>query len=129
MSILPEHLVDLLERPLFGHLATIGPDNTAQVNPMWYAWDGEFVKFTNTNVRQKYRNVLRNPSAAMSIVDPESGYRYLEVRGVIERIDPDPTGSFWVELATRYGVESPQPPKDAERRVILYLRPTRYTTQ
>jgi PPOX class probable F420-dependent enzyme len=129
MSLIPDTLSYLLERPLYGHLATIRPDNTAQANPMWFSWDGEFLKFTNTSVRQKYRNIQHNPSVAMSVVDPDKPYVYLEVRGVVERIEPDPEGAFFVELAERYGNESPQPPGDKQHRVIYYVRPTAVSTQ
>jgi PPOX class probable F420-dependent enzyme len=129
MSMIPDDLLYLLERPLYGHLATIRPDNTAQANPMWFAWDGEFLKFTNTSVRQKYRNIKHNPSVAMSVTDPDAPYLYLEVRGVVERIEPDPTGGFFVELAARYGNEDPQAPPDAEHRVIYYVRPTAISRQ
>jgi PPOX class probable F420-dependent enzyme len=129
MSLIPDDLLHLLERPLYGHLATIRPDDTAQVNPMWFAWDGEFLKFTNTSVRQKYRNVTHNPSVAMSVIDPDTPYHYLEVRGVVERIEPDPKGEFYVELALRYGMTSPQAPPDAEHRVVYYVRPTAFSKQ
>ncbi len=129
MALIPDELTDLLERPLYGHLATIRPDNTAQVNPMWYAWDGEFLKFTTTSVRQKHRNVTHNPSVALSVTDPEQPSRYLEVRGLVERVEPDPTGAFFVELATRYGSESPKAPADKASRVVYYVRPTAYSTQ
>lgn len=129
MAVIPAELLDLLERPLYGHLATIRPDDTAQVNPMWYAWDGEFLKFTTTSTRQKARNLDHNPSVAMSVTDPDQPSHYLEVRGVADRIEPDPTGAFFVELATRYGVESPSAPPDKERRVIVWVRATGYSTQ
>lgn len=129
MSLIPDHLLYLLERPLYGHLATIRPDDTPQANPMWFAWDGEYLKFTNTTVRAKYRNVQHNPAVAMSVVDPDSPYTYLEVRGVVERIEPDPTGAFFVELALRYGMESPSAPADSEHRVIYYVRPTAVSGQ
>ena len=32
---------DLLERPLFAHLATVRPDGAPQSGLMWFAWDGE----------------------------------------------------------------------------------------
>ena len=55
--MIPDEYADLLDRPLFGHLATIRPDGTPQVNPMWFSWDGTHLRFTNTTHRQKHRNV------------------------------------------------------------------------
>lgn len=129
ISTIPESHTDLLERPLFGHLATIRPDGTAQVNPMWFEWDGTFLKFTNTTRRKKYRNVTRNPSVAMSVHDPDRPYRYLEVRGVVEKIERDPDAAFFMRLADRYGLELDSPPADAADRVIYYVRPVSTSQQ
>lgn len=123
MSVIPEDYKDLLERPLFGHLATKRPDGNVQVEPMWYEYiDGE-LWFTTSNQRQKYRNVLANPQVAISVNDPDQPYRYLEVRGEVASIEPDPTGHFYDVLAKRYGVEMRGPVRDAEYRVILKVRP------
>ena len=119
---------DLLERPLYGHLATVRPDGTAQVNPMWFAFDGENLRFTHTRTRQKFRNLAANPSAALSVADPDRPYRYLEVRGVLERVEPDPEGRFYQELSTRYGGDG-KAPADAADRVILIVRPTAVSVQ
>ncbi|MBB2948364.1 PPOX class probable F420-dependent enzyme [Actinoplanes lutulentus] len=124
-TIIPEDQLDLLERPLIADLATVREDGTPQVNPMWFAWDGEFIRFTHTNFRRKFRNISANPAVAISIIDAENPYRYIEVRGVVERIDPDPTGAFYVELAKRYDAPfGTEAPKDAPDRVIFVVRPT-----
>ena len=93
MVAIPDGYESLLERPVYGHLATVRPDGRPQVNPMWFDWDGELLRFTHTTKRQKYRNIAANPNVAMSVIDPDNPYRYLEVRGVVEEIVPDPTGS------------------------------------
>ena len=124
-EIIPDNVRDLLERPLIAHLATLRDDGFPQVNPMWFSWDGEFIRFTHTNFPRKYRNVTANPAVSISIVDPADAYRYVEIRGVVERIDADPTGAFFVELAQRY--EAPfgtNPPPDAADRVVFVVRPT-----
>ncbi|MCV7172999.1 PPOX class F420-dependent oxidoreductase [Mycobacterium manitobense] len=121
-----EHLLDL---PLYGHLATVRPDGTPQVNPMWFAWDGELLRFTHTTKRQKYRNIAAQPAVAMSISDPNNPYRYLEVRGVVEEIVPDPTGAFYLHLNDRYSGPLTEPPADAQDRVILVVRPTGFSQQ
>src|SRR5262245_63904669 len=90
MVAIPEGYESLLERPLFGHLATVRPDGSPQANAMWFDWDGELLRFTHTNKRQKYRNVAANPKVAMSIIDPDNPYRLLEVRGLVEEIVADP---------------------------------------
>lgn len=121
-----EHLLDL---PLYGHLATVRPDGTPQVNPMWFAWDGELLRFTHTTKRQKYRNISAQPAVAMSVSDPDNPYRYLEVRGVVEEIVPDPTGAFYLHLNDRYSGPLTEPPADAQDRVIVVVRPTGFSKQ
>ncbi|WP_261556197.1 MULTISPECIES: PPOX class F420-dependent oxidoreductase [Frankia] len=129
MTVIPESHRDLLERPLFGHLATVRPDGTPQVNPMWVLWDGTFLWFTNTTTRQKYRNVTGTPQVAVSVNDPEAPYRYLEIRGVVERIDPDPNAELFMRLADRYSMKLDGPPSDAPHRVAYAVRPTAVSFQ
>ena len=124
-TTVPASHVDLLQRPSFAHLATVRPDGTPQSNVMWFAWDGELLRFTHTRTRQKYRNLQSNPAVAVSIADPESGYRYLEVRGVVETIEADDAqASFYRSLMQRYGAVSDV--SDAPDRVIIAIRPTRF---
>ncbi|GAB3137285.1 PPOX class F420-dependent oxidoreductase [Amycolatopsis sp. NPDC004378] len=129
MSVIPDSHRDLLERPLYAHLATVRPDGRPQVNPMWFAWDGERVRFTNTTLRQKYKNVTAHPEVAFSVNDPDQPYRYLEVRGVVELIDDDSKGEFFGELAARYGLELDGPPGDVEHRVVYVVKPTSISKQ
>ncbi|MCV7177711.1 PPOX class F420-dependent oxidoreductase [Mycolicibacterium sphagni] len=129
MFAIPAGYEDLLTRPLYGHLATTRPDGDPQVNPMWFDWDGELLRFTHTTKRQKYRNIAANPHIAMSVVDPDVPYKYLEVRGVVEEIVPDPTGAFYLHLNDRYGGPLTEPPTDAADRVIVVVRPTSFSKQ
>ena len=121
---IPAELEDLLTRPLYGHLATSRPDGTVQVNPMWFEWDGERIRFTHTDQRQKYRNIAHNPAVAMSIIHPDNPYRYLEVRGVVEDIERDPEAKFYLHLNDRYDGPLTGTPADAPQRVIFVVRPT-----
>lgn len=121
--MIPDSHTDLLTRPLFAHLATVRPGGMPQVNPMWFAWDGTLLRFTSTTTRRKHRNVMAEPRVAVSINDPEHPYRYLEIRGRVERIEPDPTAAFFLELAERYSMSLDGPPGDAPDRVVLVVRP------
>lgn len=124
MVSIPEDMLDLLERPLYGHLATVRPDGTPQVNPMWFEWDGEVLRFTHTTQRQKYRNLKANPAVAISVIDPDNPYRYLEVRGLVEDVVPDPEARFYLHLNDRYDGPLTGRPADAPYRVIFVVRPT-----
>jgi len=135
MTVVPESHLDLLERPLYGHVGTRRPDGTIQVNPMRFLWDGQHIRLTHTTKRQKYRNVQIHPQVAMSISDPDNPYRYLEVRGDVERIEPDPAAQFFLRIANRYSGDEPPPdapppgeaPSDAPDWVVLLVRPTGFS--
>jgi len=126
--VIPASLADMLDRPLYAHLATVRPDGTPQVNPTWFRFDGEFLWLTTTSKRQKNRNWQVQPAVALSITDPDQPSRYLEIRGRVERIVPDPEGAEFVRLAERYGM--PQgPPADSADRIAVAIRPGHITTQ
>ena len=89
-ATIPAAYTRFLEEPLFGNLGTIRPDDTVQVNPMWFEFDGEFVRFTHTTKRAKYRNLQHNPSMSLSISDPDDPYDFIELRGRLADVDPGP---------------------------------------
>jgi PPOX class probable F420-dependent enzyme len=66
----PESHIDLLEKPLYAHVATVRADGGPQSSPMWFDWDGAHIRMTHTSKRQKFRNLERDPRLALSIVDP-----------------------------------------------------------
>ena len=86
-KVIPDSHVDLLQKKTaFAHLATVMPNGEPQVTPIWVDYDGRLVLFNTAAGRQKDKNLQRESRVAMSILDPDNAYRYLEVRGhVVER--------------------------------------------
>ena len=121
---LPESHADLLERPLFAHLAPIRPDGSPQSSVMWFAWDGQRARFSHTSNRQKYRNLLADGRVSFHVQDPDNAYRTLEVRGRVESMDPDLDAAFYRSLQQRYG--SNVPVLDADVRVVIVVEPTNF---
>jgi len=121
----PATHLDLLQRPLFAHLATVRPDGAPQATPMWFLWDpdSQEIKLTHTKERYNYRNLQHEPRISLSITDPDDPYRYLSMRGVVERIEDDPEGDFYNLLSRRYRGH-PIEVKDKAVRVILHVTPT-----
>jgi PPOX class probable F420-dependent enzyme len=126
---IPDDLMPLLHIPTVAALGTIRPDDTVQVNPMWFEFDGETIRFTHTTKRAKFRNLQHNPSMSLSIPDAVDPYHYIEVRGRLLEVIPDPAGDYYVHLSERYGNVNPPPPPDAADRVILVMSIERYSTQ
>lgn len=127
-QIIPEDYQDLLDTNALVHVATLGPQGEPQSNPVWFDWDGEHLKFSQTKTRQKYRNVMRDPKIALSLVDPENPYRYLEVRGTVERIEEDPDNAFINAMAKKYlGMDEYPYHQPGDERVIVYVRPQHTT--
>ncbi|MEU4383963.1 PPOX class F420-dependent oxidoreductase [Promicromonospora sp. NPDC023805] len=120
-DLVPAHLIPILEAPNYGFLGTIRPDDTVQVNPMWFDFDGETLRFTHTTKRAKYRNLQRNPSMSFAILNHENAYGYVELRGKLIETIPDPTGAYYVHLGKRYGNPDQLPPPDSADRVILVM--------
>ncbi len=126
---IPDGYHDLLESAALAHVATVGPEGEPQNNPVWFGWDGEHIKFSQTKTRQKYRNLHREPRLALSLVDPENPYRYLEIRGEVTRIEEDPGNDFIDEMAKKYLGRDEYPfHQPGDERVVVYVRP-RHTTQ
>ena len=126
---IPADYAHLLEQPLYGALGTIRPDNTVQVNPMWFDFIDGTLRFTHTTKRAKYRNLQLNPSMAFSLIDPVNPFRYLELRGKLIDVLPDPEGEFYVHLGKRYGNPGQTPPTDSPDRVVLVMSIEHTTSQ
>jgi PPOX class probable F420-dependent enzyme len=83
---IPESHLDLFRKKAFANLVTLMPNGSPQVTPVWVDFDGRHVLINTAAGRQKDKNLQRDARVAMSIMDPENPYRYLEVRGrVTER--------------------------------------------
>src|SRR5262245_24385613 len=82
-GVIPEKYLDVFQKKAFAHLATLMPDGTPQVTPVWVDYDGTHILVNSARGRQKDKNMQRNRAVALSIQDPDNPYRYLEVRGKV----------------------------------------------
>ena len=120
----------LLDLPAFAWLATLLPDGTPQMTVMWYRrMEDELQMITPADTR-KARNLARDGRAAITVSDPENGYRYVEMRGHIElEHDPEAIRDALFRIATRYiGAERAEPytaARDPSTRVLMVFRPER----
>jgi nitroimidazol reductase NimA-like FMN-containing flavoprotein (pyridoxamine 5'-phosphate oxidase superfamily) len=83
-----EAMARFLERPLIARLATSDGDRP-RVLPMWFWWDGSDVWMETSPTFANYRVLRRNPHAALTIDEAESGLamRAVVMRGRVEIVD------------------------------------------
>lgn len=102
MTAIPEKFVDLFQRKAFAQLATVMPDGSPQVTPVWCDWDGTHIQINTAKGRVKDKNMHRQPRVALSIMDPDNPYRYLQVRGRVAEITEVGADQHIDSLAKKY---------------------------
>ena len=75
-----------LQKPAFGSFTTLMPDGSPQTTPVWVDFENGKVIVNTALGRQKDKNVRRDPRVAITLIDPENPYRYLEMRGQVHEI-------------------------------------------
>jgi PPOX class probable F420-dependent enzyme len=126
---IPEKYRDLFTKRAFASLATLLPDGSPQVTPVWVDLDGDLVIVNTAKGRQKDKNVRRDPRVALAIIDPDNPYRYLEIRGRVAEITEDGADAHIDKMAKKYlGVDKYPYRQPSETRVMFKIRPERVST-
>ncbi len=126
---IPEAFMDLIQKPAFASLATVMKDGSPHVTPVWFDYDGEFVRINSARGRVKDRNMRNHPKVALSIVDPRNPYRYMEIRGSVAQITEDGADSHIDQLAKKYlNVETYPHRSASEVRVLYRIAPEHVST-
>jgi PPOX class probable F420-dependent enzyme len=126
---IPERYMDLFEKKAFANLATVMPDGTPQVTPVWIDFDGNHLLVNSARGRQKDKNMERNPSVSLSIMDPDNPYRYLEVRGRVAEITEEGAEDHIDKMAKKYIDQDKYPwRRPGEVRVLYKIEP-QHTSQ
>jgi PPOX class probable F420-dependent enzyme len=122
--MIPESHRDIFEKQSFAHVATIMPDGTPHVTPVWVDLDddGEHVIINTARGRLKERNLERDPKVGVSVVDPDDPYRFVSVRGEATMTE-DGAVDHINKLAKKYmGVdEYPNLDEESSPRVIVRI--------
>lgn len=123
-----EKYIDLFDKKTFAHLATLMPDGRPQVSPVWCDYDGQHIIINTAKGRQKDRNMRRDGRVAVSLIDPDNPYRYVEVRGRVVEITEEGAEQHIDRLAQKYlGVERYPYRSPNEVRVLFKIQPEHAT--
>ena len=121
---IPEKYQDLLNKKAFAQLATIMPDGTPQVSPVWFEYDGKNILINSAKGRVKDKNMRRDPRVGLDIQDPDNPYRHVSIRGRVVQITEDGADAHIDKLTKKYINQDRYPYRGpGEIRVIYKIQP------
>ncbi len=130
-TLIPDKFLDLFktETKAFANLATVMPDGSPQVTPVWFFYEnGKFIVNTARG-RVKDKNMAKNTRVALSITDPDNPYAHIAVRGTIVRSTEEGADPHIDSLAKKYLGQDKYPfRKPDEVRVLYEIEPLSVST-
>ena len=125
MAAIPQNYLDLVQqKKAFASLATVMPDGSPQVTPVWFDYKDGAIRVNTAKGRVKARNMKEGAPVALSIMDPDEPYRYVQVRGRVRRVTETGADDHIDSLAKKYLGKDKYPWKrPGDVRVIYEIEP------
>jgi PPOX class probable F420-dependent enzyme len=121
MAEIPAAYLDLLtQKVALANLATLQPDGSPQVTPVWFDYTNGVVRVNTAKGRVKARNLSEGSKVAMSIVDPDNDYRYIQIRGTVTKETTDGADAHIDSLAKKYLGKDKYPWADPKQIRVIY---------
>ena len=121
---LTANAIKLIEGKNFAHLATIMPDGSPQVTPVWIDHDGDVVLVNTAVGRCKQKNTARDRRVAISITNQDNPYDKVIIRGRVITQTFEGAEAHIDKLAKKYtGATKYQRSQPDERRIIISIEP------
>ncbi len=130
MGVIPDKFLDLLqEKKAFANLATLMPDGTPQVTPVWFDYTDGVIRVNTAKGRVKARNMKDGAPVALAIMDPDNAYRYIQIRGRVRRVVEVDADQHIDSLAKKYLGKDKYPfAQPGEVRVMYEIEPLAVNT-
>jgi PPOX class probable F420-dependent enzyme len=125
MAAIPEKYADLLkDKKAFANLATVMPDGSPQVTPVWIDYKNGMIRVNTAQGRVKARNMAEGAKVALAILDPDNPYRHIQVRGRVKRVTKDGADAHIDSLSKKYLGQDTYPYRQpGEVRIICEIEP------
>jgi len=126
MAVIPENYLDLLQqKKAFANLATVMADGSPQVTPVWFDYQDGLIRVNTAKGRVKAHTLRPGATVALSIMDPDNPYRYVQVRGRVGRGSEADANAHIDRLAKKYLDKDKYPfARPGEVRVMYEIEPT-----
>jgi PPOX class probable F420-dependent enzyme len=126
---LAANVMRLIEGKNFAHLATLMPDGSPHVTPVWVDHEGDVILVNTAVGRVKQKNAAKDPRVAISIIKQENPYEKVIIRGRVVAQTFEGAEAHIDKLAKKYtGAPKYQRSRPNEKRVIIKIEPMRITS-
>lgn len=126
---LDEDVVRLAKGKNLATVVTLMPNGQPQALPTWVDTDGEHVLVNTEPVRQRAKNVARDPRITVLIQSGENPWDWAEVRGhVVEVVGGQIARDHIDALSRKYVGTDYQNPIGEQGRIILRIAPDKVNT-
>ena len=124
--MIPQTHLDLFSgKKAFASLATVMPDGSPQVTPVWFDYADGKIRVNTARGRVKSRTLKEGAHVALAILDPENPYRYIQIRGTVVSETEQGADAQIDALAKKYLGQDKYPFRQAgEVRVTFEIEPT-----
>src|ERR1700693_5506909 len=126
MAAIPDKYLDLLQqKKTFANLATVMPDGSPQVTPVWFDYKDGRIRVNTAKGRVKARNMQEGAPVALAVMDPAQPYLYDPVLGRVKRVAEQNADAHIDTLAKKYLGKDKYPwVRPGEVRVIYEIETT-----
>ena len=115
---------ELFEGENYAHVATLMPDGSPQVTPMWVEMRGDRILINTDDGNVKINNIQRDPRVAISIADQGNPYRSAFIRGRVVGVRREGASEHIDRLAKKYMNVDKYPYHDPDQpRAIIEIEP------
>ena len=123
---IPRKAREILRKKSFAHVATLMPDGSPQVTPVWVDVEGDEIFINMAAGRMKPSNLRNDPRLAIAAVDPDNPHDAVIVRGRVSEMQREGADERLEAMAKkhldededRFGVPG-------EERVNVHIEPER----
>ena len=121
---LTETAIKLIDGKNFAYLATLLPDGSPHVTPMWVDHEGDMLLMNTAVGRVKQRNITRDPRVSITIVDSNNPYDRIIIHGRVVNQTEQGAETHIDKLAKKYtGANKYQKTSPNEKRIIIKIEP------